>query len=46
VNRSALLVGIGVGATLVGFAKTIEPLIELGVALVVMALIAQPRSKS
>jgi hypothetical protein len=39
---TTLLVAAGVVATVVGIAKTIEPLIELGVALVVMAWLARP----
>jgi hypothetical protein len=42
---TALVVGAGVVATVVGFSKTIEPLIELGLALVVMALIANPKPR-
>jgi len=32
--------------TVYGFAQTIEPVIELGVALVIMALITKPKSES
>jgi hypothetical protein len=46
VTRSALLAGAGVVVTVIGFAKPIEPLIEVGVALVVLALIANPKAKS
>jgi hypothetical protein len=38
-----VIVGAGVVAVVVGVSKTIEPLIELGVALVVMAMLARPK---
>jgi hypothetical protein len=45
VTGSVLLAGAGAIATVVGFSKRIEPLIELGVALVVMAMLAKPKAK-
>ena len=46
VNGTAWLVGAGVVVTVIGFAKTIEPLIELGVALGVIGLLARPDPKA
>jgi hypothetical protein len=45
VNRSPWLFGAAVVVTVIGFAKAIEPLIECGVALGVIALIANPKAK-
>lgn len=44
-SRSGWIVGAGVATAVVGLLKSIEPLIELGVALVVMALIAAPKPR-
>ncbi len=41
--RTALLFGVGVVATVVGFAKPIEPLIEVGVALIVVAWLSKAK---
>ncbi len=46
VTKSALLAGTGVIAMVVGFSKRIEPLIELGVALVVMAMLTKPKPEA
>ncbi len=46
VTASALLAGAGVVATVIGLSKAIEPLIELGVALVVMALLSNSKPKA
>lgn len=44
-TATVLTAGAGVVATVVGFSKSIEPLIELGLALIVMAVLARPKSK-
>jgi hypothetical protein len=45
-SRAAWLGAAGVVTTIYGFAKTIEPVIEVGVALVIMALITKPKQES
>jgi hypothetical protein len=45
VSRSVSLGGAAVVATIIGFVQTIGPLIELGVALCVIALIANPKPR-
>jgi hypothetical protein len=45
-TRAAWLGLAGVVVTVIGFAKTIEPVIEVGVALVIMALITNPKTKA
>ena len=45
-NRSVLLAAAGIAAVVIGLTKPIEPLIEVGVALVVMAMITNPKPKS
>jgi uncharacterized membrane protein len=35
----------GVAITIIGFAKTIEPVIEVGVALIVVAMITESKPK-
>ncbi|WP_158258602.1 hypothetical protein [Rhodopila globiformis] len=45
-TRSAWLGMAGIVVTVIGFAKTIEPVIEVGVALVIMALITEPKPKA
>jgi hypothetical protein len=46
VSRGAWLIAAGVVVTVFGFAKTIEPVIELGVALVIIGLITNPKPKA
>ncbi len=46
VNRALLIGAAGAMAIAEGFAKTIPPLIELGVALVIIALITKPKTNS
>jgi uncharacterized membrane protein len=43
VSRATLLIAAGVVTTVIGFAKTIEPIIEVGVALVIAGLITNPK---
>jgi hypothetical protein len=43
VTRSVWLAGAGIVAVVIGFAKTIEPLIELGAALVVVGWLGKPK---
>ncbi len=43
-NRALLIGGAGIVAIMEGFAKTIPPLIEVGVALVIIALITKPKT--
>jgi hypothetical protein len=45
VSRAALFIAAGVVTTVIGFAKTIEPVIEVGVALVIIGLITNPKPK-
>jgi hypothetical protein len=45
VTATVLIVGAGVVAMVIGFSKSIEPLIELGLALAVIAFLAKPTSK-
>jgi hypothetical protein len=45
VSRAPLLAGAGVVTLVIGLVKTIEPMMELGVALVVMAMITNPKPK-
>lgn len=45
-NRSVLIGAAGALAIAEGFAKTIPPLIELGVALVIIALITKPKTNA
>jgi uncharacterized membrane protein len=45
-SRGAWLIGAGVVVTVFGFARTIEPVIEVGVALVIMGLITNPKPKA
>jgi hypothetical protein len=40
------MIGAAIVAFIIGVSKSIEPMIELGVALVVMALIANPKPKA
>ncbi len=42
-TRSFWLGGAGLAASVIGFAKTIEPLIELGIALIVVAMLARAK---
>ena len=42
-TRATWLGMAGVVVTVIGFAKTIEPVIEVGVVLVIMALITRPK---
>jgi hypothetical protein len=46
VTRSAWLAGAGVMTTVLGFAKTIEPMIEIGLALLVMSLITERKPRA
>jgi hypothetical protein len=46
VTRKLCFGAAGVVATVIGFAKPIEPMIELGIALIVMAFITNSRAKS
>jgi hypothetical protein len=46
VNRAVLIGAAGAFAIAEGFAKTIPPLIEVGVALVVIALITKPKANT
>ncbi len=46
VTRPVWLAGAGVITTVLGFAKTIEPLIEIGLALLVMALITERKPRT
>jgi hypothetical protein len=43
-KRSTWFYCAGIVATFIGFAKPIEPLIEVGVALVVMGMISKPET--
>ena len=45
-SRAALIGCAGVAITIIGFAKTIEPVIEIGVALVIVAMITNPKPGS
>jgi uncharacterized membrane protein len=36
----------GVAITIIGFAKTVEPVIEVGVAVVIVAMITNPKPKA
>jgi len=45
VTRSDWLIGAGVVVIVIGFAKPIEPLIELGLAIVVVGLLARSQAK-
>jgi hypothetical protein len=44
-TRSTVFACAGVVTTIIGFSKLIEPLIGLGFALVVIAMISNPTSK-
>jgi uncharacterized membrane protein len=46
VSRGGWLIAAGVVTTVLGFAKTIEPVIEVGVALVIAGLITNPKPKA
>ena len=45
-NRSVIFGAAGLLAIAEGFAKTIPPLIEVGVALVIIALITKPKTNA
>ena len=45
-NRSVICILAGIGCVIEGFAKTIPPLIELGVALVIIGMIWKPKAES
>jgi predicted phage tail protein len=45
VTRSAWLIGAGAVVIVIGFAKPIEPLIELGLAIIVVGLLTRPQAK-
>lgn len=45
-SRGAWLIAAGVAVTVFGFARTIEPVIEVGAALVIAGLITNPKPKA
>jgi len=45
-RRPALLAAAGVVVAAVGFVKPIEPLVEIGLGLIVAALITNPKPKA
>jgi hypothetical protein len=44
-SRGAVILIAGLAVTAVGFAKTIPPVIEVGVALVIIGMITKPKSE-
>ena len=45
-NRSVICLILGIGCVVEGFAKTIPPLIEVGAALLIIAMIWKPKTEA